>query len=938
MVGLTSAAGVIALLDEHDDDLKVYALQKLNGIVDQFWAEISDAVSKIEIMYEDTEFKDRALAALVASKVYYHLGEFDDSLNFALGAGNLFDLSLKSEYVDTIVSKCIDKYIAVRVQEQQDPQNAEPMDSRLKAVVEKMFDRCYQDSEYKQAVGIALEAHRLDVVEHSIKAGGPSVILPYVYDLTMTVVQDQAYRNTLLQLLVDQFRKLEEPDYVAINQCLVHLGHHQASAELLQKLVSSGAQADLLMAYQLAFDLENNATQKYLTKVSDALPADAADAPQPKFAKVKSILSGKETIKLQLEFLCRNNHTDMLILKDSKNVLDARLSVYHSAVTFANAFMNAGTTSDDFLRQNLEWLSRATNWSKFSATAALGVIHKGQLSRGLSLLAPYLPQDGVTASPYSEGGSLFALGLIHANHGDEVLDYLRGVLKDTQIEVLQHGACLGLGTAGMATDNDDIYEELKNVLFSDSAIGGEAAGLAMGMVMLGTASEKALDEMLQYAHETQHEKIIRGLAVGVSLVMYGKEDAADVLIERLSADKDPILRYGGMYTIAMAYAGTGSNKAIRRLLHVAVSDVNDDVRRAAVTALGFIMFRSHKQVPRIVQLLSESYNPHVRYGACLALGISCAGTGSLDAIELLEPMTKDNVDFVRQGAFIALAMVLMQQNEAQSPKAASVRKMYEEVIKKKNEDALAKFGAVLGQGIIDAGGRNVTISLQSRSGHSNMPAIVGVALFTQFWYWFPASHFLSLAFTPTAIIGVNADLNLPEIEFTSNARPSLFAYIPPTKPPAAVTVEKVATAVLSTTAKAQAKAKKAKSAESDAMDEDEKPEVKTEEAKEDEAKAAAKPKKEAQSEKLGNLARVVPAQLKYISFDKDARYVPVKKDVTGGIVVLLDNKPDEPENLIATTTSAVASTPPASGADTKMDVEEEEAPLPEPFTYPFGDE
>ncbi|KAK3822340.1 MAG: armadillo-type protein [Linnemannia gamsii] len=935
MVGLTSAAGVIALLDEHDDDLKVYALQKLNGIVDQFWAEISDAVSKIEIMYEDTDFKDRALAALVASKVYYHLGEFDDSLNFALGAGNLFDLSLKSEYVDTIVSKCIDKYIAVRVQEQQDPQNAEPMDSRLQAVVEKMFDRCYQDGEYKQAVGIALEAHRLDVVEHSIKAGGPSVILPYVYDLTMTVVQDQAYRNILLQLLVDQFRKLEEPDYVAINQCLVHLGNHKASADLLQKLISSESQADLLMAYQLAFDLENNATQKYLTKVSDALPAET-DA-QSKLAKIKSILSGKETIKLQLEFLCRNNHTDMLILKDSKNVLDARLSVYHSAVTFANAFMNAGTTSDDFLRQNLEWLSRATNWSKFSATAALGVIHKGQLSRGLSLLAPYLPQDGVTASPYSEGGSLFALGLIHANHGDEVLDYLRGVLKDTQIEVLQHGACLGLGTAGMATDSDDIYEELKNVLFSDSAIGGEAAGLAMGMVMLGTASEKALDEMLQYAHETQHEKIIRGLAVGVSLVMYGKEDAADALIERLSADKDPILRYGGMYTIAMAYAGTGSNKAIRRLLHVAVSDVNDDVRRAAVTALGFIMFRSHKQVPRIVQLLSESYNPHVRYGACLALGISCAGTGSLDAIELLEPMTKDNVDFVRQGAFIALAMVLMQQNEAQNPKAAGVRKMYEEVIKKKNEDALAKFGAVLGQGIIDAGGRNVTISLQSRSGHSNMPAIVGVALFTQFWYWFPASHFLSLAFTPTAIIGVNADLNLPEIEFTSNARPSLFAYIPPTKPPAAVAIEKVATAVLSTTAKAQAKAKKAKGAESDAMDEDEKPEAKAEDAKEEEAKIAAKPKKEPLSEKLGNLARVVPAQLKYISFDKDARYVPVKKDVTGGIVVLLDNKPDEPENLIATTTSAVSSTPPAT-ADIKMEVEEEEAPLPEPFTYPFSDE
>ncbi len=62
----------------------------------------------------------------------------------------------------------------------------------------------------------------------------------------------------------------------------------------------------------------------------------------------------------------------------------------------------------------------------------------------------------------------------------------------------------------------------------------------------------------------------------------------------------------------------------------------------------------------MVQLLSESYNPHVRYGATLALGISCAGTGLQGAIDLLEPMTEDTVDFVRQGALIALAMILIQ--------------------------------------------------------------------------------------------------------------------------------------------------------------------------------------------------------------------------------------------------------------------------------------
>lgn len=173
----------------------------------------------------------------------------------------------------------------------------------------------------------------------------------------------------------------------------------------------------------------------------------------------------------------------------------------------------------------------------------------------------------------------------------------------------------------------DIYEALRTTLFQDDATSGEAAGYAMGLVMLGTASAKALDEMLAYARETQHEKIIRSLAVGIALLMYGQREGADGVIKILSEEKDSILRYGGMFAIALAYAGTGNNRAIKKLLHVAVSDVNDDVRRAAVTALGFVLFRNHTQVPRVVQLLAESYNPHVRHGATLALGISCVGTG-----------------------------------------------------------------------------------------------------------------------------------------------------------------------------------------------------------------------------------------------------------------------------------------------------------------------
>jgi 26S proteasome regulatory subunit N2 len=41
----------------------------------------------------------------VVSKVYHHLGSFEDSLTYALGAGNLFDVMSNSEYVQTTIGK-----------------------------------------------------------------------------------------------------------------------------------------------------------------------------------------------------------------------------------------------------------------------------------------------------------------------------------------------------------------------------------------------------------------------------------------------------------------------------------------------------------------------------------------------------------------------------------------------------------------------------------------------------------------------------------------------------------------------------------------------------------------------------------------------------------------------------------------------------------------
>lgn len=956
-VNITSAAGIIALLEETDQQLIGYSLKQLNSLVDMFWAEISDSITTIEMLYENEDFKDRQLAGLVASKVYYHLGSFDNALQYALGAGKYFNVDESSEYVETIIAKCIDHYTKLQVDNFQakDASEMKPVDSRLEDIVNRMFQRCFEDKKFKAAIGIAIETRRLDVVEKSILTStNVTETISYAYKITLSLVQNRKFKNAILTLLVKLYTNMPNPDYVNVVQCLIYLDEPEQVAVVLENLIRAD---DCLMAYQLGLDLYESATQQFLLKVKNLLkalitvpqPMDTGDAEtEVKAEKVEAqakisgdlkmyiekllvILGGEITIDTNMQFLIKNNHSDLLVLKTIKDVV--RNSICHTATVICNSLMHCGTTSDQFLRDNLDWLAKATNWAKFTATASLGVIHKGHEKEALNLMSAYLPKDSANNFPYSDGGGLYALGLIHANHGGEIIDYLFNQLKCSTTEPVKHGACLGLGLAAMGTARQDIYEELKNNLYKDDAVTGEAAGIAIGLVMLGTNNVSALQDMLGYAQETQHEKILRGLAIGISLCMFGRQEESKTLVETLIMDKDPILRRSAMYTIAMAYCGTGNNEAIRRLLHVAVSDVNDDVRRAAVEALGFILFRTPEQCPSIVSLLSESYNPHVRYGAAMALGIACAGTGNKEAIAVLEPMLNDAVNYVRQGVLIAMSLVCIQHTEATCPKVKTFRETLMKIITDKHDDVIAKYGAILGQGILDAGGRNMSLSLQTRTGQTDMTAVVGLLVFTQFWYWFPLAHFLSLAFQPTALIGLNKELKMPKIEFTSNAAPSVFGYPPAMEEKKDSKKEKVEKAILSITSKQKRRdAAKTKEGE-EKMDVDDKAAVKAETDKKDaDAKdskdgkdADEKPKeKEPDSEVLHNPTRVIKPQLKVISLQKNARYVPLKDVACGGIIMLRDTQSDQPETLVETVK--------AGGPQVKEEDSSEPEP-PEPFEW-----
>ena len=57
--------------------------------------------------------------------------------------------------------------------------------------------------------------------------------------------------------------------------------------------------------------------------------------------------------------------------------------------------------------------------------------------------------------------------------------------------------------------------------------------------MMGSNRSDCIEEMCRYASDTQHEKIIRGLATGVAMITYSRLEEADDLIDNLLKDKGP---------------------------------------------------------------------------------------------------------------------------------------------------------------------------------------------------------------------------------------------------------------------------------------------------------------------------------------------------------------------------------------------------------------
>ena len=372
--------------------------------------------------------------------------------------------------------------------------------SKVLGVVEKMFARCYAERTWTHALGIALEARNLDRVKEILDKCGDDLkekldTLKYGLESCTTVVVNRKFRNEALTVIAAHFRGMPDSnsDYSSLVRCEHLLGNSSSVADMISSLIKLGGDSALL-ALQICFDLVDTGDQHFVSAVTSLLPRSEES---PSLTKALAILEGGFAGELELAFLYKESDSDPLIIANLKKSLEEKgkvSSLLHSMSLHAHAFLNAGTTNDQFVRNNLEYLKKANNWAKFSATSGLGCIHQGHVGEAMTLLEPYLPSEGGAIAAnggYAEGGALLALGLIHgkpncaAERRKATVQYLREQLRANQAnEVVCHGAAMGIGLAGLGCRSSEIFNELREVLYTDSAVAGEASGLAMGMIQV----------------------------------------------------------------------------------------------------------------------------------------------------------------------------------------------------------------------------------------------------------------------------------------------------------------------------------------------------------------------------------------------------------------------------------------------------------------------
>jgi len=399
------------------------------------------------------------------------------------------------------------------------------------------------------------------------------------------------------------------------------------------------------------------------------------------------------------------------------------------------------------------------------------------------------PNKKATKNEFSQSGALCALGMINAfRNKDDVNQYLMTKLDDSTSETLIYGICAGLGLSSGLSHDREIVEKLKISLFADQTMPGFMASMGIGLVMAGSGLEgqEEFSELLEYSIETKHEKIILGCGLGLAMIVAQKPEAFPLGetngtgeptdFSRLVNHIEPYVRLSAVNCIASAYVGNNNSLAIFNLLKLISNDVSQIVRRGATIALGFVLCNHQAHAIELIEPLLVHHCQHIRFGACIALGICFASTGNTKVLQMLKPLQLDMFAYVKQAAAIGAGMILNSQNDSTCSQYGSFQQwIYNSNLS--DESQIMKFGSIIALGLMNAGGQNMNLSLFSNLGMVSTKKLAAMLIFSHYWYWYPFVQYLGLALETSEVILMSEQLDVLSAKLETDLPKSSRAYL-----------------------------------------------------------------------------------------------------------------------------------------------------------------
>ncbi|KAE9414791.1 hypothetical protein Angca_006864, partial [Angiostrongylus cantonensis] len=370
------------------------------------------------------------------------------------------------------------------------------------------------------------------------------------------------------------------------------------------------------------------------------------------------------------------------------------------AAAFVNGFVNCGFGVDKMMSGSEDaskWFYKNKEYGMLSAAASQGLVWRWDIDSGLGQCDKFL-----------YAGTLLAIGIISSGIQD-ACDPASALLLDhihSERAVIRVGSILGLGLAYANSKRETVVKneeggvifELRKVLTdakpsATSEVRG-LTGLALGLIMVGTADHTVSLDMLQTLMERSEPELsdpnMRFLALGIALIFLGTQEKSEVFVESLRSLPEP---FGSMVSTLVdvcAYAGTGNVLKVQELLHLCSKHYEKEDKKKkkddktkrdtknekdkdskpdlssqqAVAVLGIALISMGEDVGAQASNLISMFGHLIRYGETvirravpLALALTSISNPQLNILETLSKFSHDADGDTARNAIFAMGLV-----------------------------------------------------------------------------------------------------------------------------------------------------------------------------------------------------------------------------------------------------------------------------------------